>query len=771
MHRNSVYYSLLGGIAAIALTPAAVLAQDSAAVTAAQPDAAAESAPIAAESSSQVGLGDIVVTAQRRSESSQRLPLSIEVLSADSLRKAGVSQATDIARIAPGVQIAQGGTATQVYIRGSGTPTTTPLSDPSVSLNLDGVYVARSQSFSGTFFDIERVEVLKGPQGTLYGRNSSGGALNVIPATPKLGERGGYVQFGLQNYSGVSGEAAVNLPIGDTIAIRAAGQIVTRDGYISDGSDDDKHESARLQMLFKPSDAFSLRLWGSYQHIGGRGPGVVSHNPSANTPLGGPDMPKDEWTSVIPELNERLALLPRARQYNSNDSYQNINTYNLHAQADVNLGFATLTVIPAYQHVNLRAKSYPGIMYSTVSALTGEGQVSKAESLETRLTDNGGSPLTYTLGLFYYDESQTNASTVDLATIALAYSATLKTKSYAAFGQMSYELFDGFKVIGGLRYTDEKREIVDGQQFLLPLYPSTACSETVTTPCASSLNINTSLKDNRVNYRAGVEYQLAPRSMVYATVSTGFKSGGQTVADVEPYKAETITAYTIGTKNRFFDGRLQANLELFYWKYNDLQQSLQRLGRNGRSVSTIINAGKATSKGANLDVIAKVTDNDTVNFAVEYNKARYGDFVWTAYTTAPSTGCAFSPISGTANYSVDCSGLQMARSPTWTGSAGYTHSFDIGDGHLDLGANMTFASSRWLHASFIANARADGYALVNLNATYTAPGDKFTVDAFVQNLTNKAVYTGGDQIPAIGGFYAATIAPPRVYGVRLRANF
>ncbi|WP_159981755.1 MULTISPECIES: TonB-dependent receptor [unclassified Novosphingobium] len=756
MLRNSLYYSLLGGIAASALMPMAASAQDSASAAAPQ----------------EGGLGDIIVTAQRRTESSQSLPLSIEVLSADSLRKSGITQATDINRIAPGVQIAQGGTATQVYIRGSGTPTTTPLSDPSVSLNLDGVYVARSQSFSGTFFDIQRVEVLKGPQGTLYGRNSSGGALNVVAAMPKLGETSGYVQLGAQNYSGVNSEAAINLPIGDTIAIRAAGQIVTRDGYISDGSDDDKHESARLQILFKPSDIFSLRLWGSYQHLGGRGPGSVSHNPSEDTPLGGPDVPGDRWTSVIPELNARLAVLPGTRQFDSSDSYQNINSWNVHAQADVDLGFGTLTVIPAYQRVSVRAKNYPGIMYSSVSALTDEGQVSKAKSLEARISDNGGSPLTYTLGLFYFDENQTNASTVDIGNTALAYSATLKTKSYAAFGQVSYELFDGFKLIGGLRYTDEKREVVNGQQFLLPNYPNINCSATVSTPCASSLNVNTSMKDSRVNFRAGAEYQFGPQNMAYATVSTGFKSGGQTVANVDPYKAETITAYTVGTKNRFFGGFLQANLELFYWKYNDLQQSLQRLDRNGRSVSSIINAGKATSKGANLDIVGKLSNNDTLNFAVEYNKAKYADFVWTAFARLPSTGCGITPISGTANYSVDCSGYQMSRSPTWSGGGGYTHTFDLADGGtIDAGVNATFASSRWLHASFIPNARTGGYALVNLNATYTSPGGGLTVDGFVQNLTKKAVYTGGDQSPVIGGFYAATIGAPRVYGVRVRHTF
>lgn len=767
MHRKTFYFSLLSSVAAstVIALPAAAQERPAPATAPAETNAAPSVAP-------EPTLGDIIVTAQRRSEASQRLPLSIDVISSDSLRKAGVSQATDLSRLSPGVQIAQGGTATQVYIRGAGTPTTTPLSDPSVSLNLDGVYTARSQSFAGTFFDVQRVEVLKGPQGTLYGRNSSGGALNVVAAMPTLGEVSGYVQLGAQNYSGLNSEAAVNLPLGETVAIRAAGQIVTRDGYLSDGSEDDKHQSARLQLLFKPSDIFSLRLWGSYQHVGGRGPGAVSYNPSAGTPLGGADIPKDRWTSVVPELNVRLALIPGSRQFSSTDSYQNINSWNVHAQADIDLGSATLTVLPAYQRVTIRAKSYPGILYSTVSALTDEGQVSKAKSIETRLTDNGGDPLTYTLGLFYFDENQNNASTVDLGTTALAYSATLKTKSYAAFGQLNYEVFDGFKLLGGLRYTNEKREVVGGQQFLLPLYPNINCSVTVSTPCASSLDVNASTKDSRLNFRAGAEYEFSRQNMAYATVSTGFKSGGQTVANVDPYDPETITAYTVGTKNRFFGGRLQANLELFYWKYNNLQQSLQRLDRSGRSVSSIINAGKATSKGASLDLLGKLTSNDTLNLAVEYNRARYSDFVFTAYARLPSTGCGISPITGTANYSVDCSGFQMVRSPDWSGSAGYAHTFDLaGGGTLEAGANTTFASSRWLQASFVPNARTKSYALVNLSATYTTPDKDLTVDAFVQNLTKKAVYTGGDPSPVIGGFFAATVAAPRVYGVRVRHSF
>lgn len=776
MRHRGLFHMLMIGVAGSALLPAAAYAQ-------AEPAAAGGSTTV----------GDIVVTAQRRSESSQKAPISIDVLSQDTLRQAGVSQATDLSRVSPGVQIAMGGSATQVFVRGAGTPTTTPLSDPSVSLNVDGVYTARSQSFSGTLYDLERVEVLKGPQGTLYGRNSSGGALNVVAATPKLGQTTGYVQLGVQSYNGVNAEAAVNLPLGDTVAIRAAGQIVSRGGYIKDGLDDDKHESARLQLLFKPSADFSLRLWGSYQHIGGNGPGYVAYEPSPKTP-GGAYVPSERWTSVVPLVNQTFqGVFHVDPGFNTANAYQDINSWNVHAQTDLNLGFGTLTVIPAYQKVTIRAVSFPGIQYSTTNYQTGAPQESKATSIEARLSDNGGSRLAYTLGFFYFNEDLNNNSTVYLGSaapgvlgppvpgatgaLALTYTANLTTKSYAAFGQVSYELFDRFKLIGGLRYTDEVHEVANGTQCVLAAYPATSpCLASATglpDPNGDRVFVLTShLHDSRVNYKAGFEYELTPQNMVYFTVSTGFKAGGQPVAAVPAYLPETLTAYTLGSKNRFFGGRLQVNLELFWWNFTNKQEALQRLDAYARSQSTTINAGRATSKGASIDLRAKLTASDTLAVNGEYNHARYGDFIWTAYAKAPSTGCAFAPIAGTSNFSVDCSGYQMMRSPDWTGSASYTHAFPLASGaRIDANVNTTFASSRWIHTSFIANSRIGSYALLNVGLSYAAAGDKFTVDLFAQNLTNKAVYMGGDQSPILGGLYAASIAAPRVFGARLRYNF
>ncbi|MDE1917011.1 MAG: TonB-dependent receptor [Sphingomonadales bacterium] len=793
MRLNNTSFSLLGGIAIGALAPGLAcaagvnLASGNASVAHGAPDSANQATPQA------MGVADIVVTAQRRSESTQKAPISIDVVSQDMLRQSGASQTTDLSRITPGVQIAMGGSATQVFVRGAGTPTTTPLSDPSVSLNIDGVYIARSQSFNGNMFDLDRVEVLKGPQGTLYGRNSSGGALNLVAATPKLGQTTGYVQLGAQSYNGINAEAAVNIALGDKVAVRAAGQIVHRDGYISDGTDDDQHESARLQVLYKPSNDFSLRLWSNYQHIGGTGPGYVAYDPAASTP-GGAYVPADRWTGVTPLVNQRFQTIFKANpDFNISQAYQNINSWNVHAQADVNLGFGTLTVIPAYQKVTIRAQNFPGIGYSTTNYQTGAPQQSKATSVEARISDHGGSRLTYTAGFFYYDEQLNNNSTVYLGAaapgvlgpnipgatgaLALTYTANLSTKSYAGFGQAGYELFRNFKLIGGLRYTNETHEVANGTQCLLVAYPANSpCLASATgLPDASGQKVyvlTSHLQDKRVNYKAGFEYQIAPQNMVYFTVSTGFKSGGQPVAAVPAYLPETLTAYTLGSKNRFFGGRLQANIELFWWNFNNKQEALQRLDAYGTSQSTTINAGTATSKGVSIDLRGKLTANDTVGLNGEYDRARYGNFVWTAYAKAPSTGCAFAPVSGTRNYSVNCSGYQMMRSPDWSGSANYVHTFRFANGaHLDANVNSTFASSRWIQAAFIANARIGGYALLNAGLTYVASGGKYSVDFFAQNLTNKAVYTGGDQNPVLGGLFAATINAPRVFGGRIRYNF
>jgi iron complex outermembrane receptor protein len=227
------------------------------------------------------GLEEVIVTAARREESTQKSALSIQAISHDELSRAGVTKPEDLNAIAPGVQIGSGGNFPQVYIRGVGNYATNTYAEGAVAMNLDGVYMARPWSSRGAFFDLERVEVLKGPQGTLYGRNASGGAINLISARPTQ-EAGGYFEGEVGNYSLYRATGAYNIPVSGTFALRAAGQIIRRHGYLSDGYSDERSEAARLHALWKPLDDVSVLLTGGYQHIGGNGEGSV-----LNPPLGG----------------------------------------------------------------------------------------------------------------------------------------------------------------------------------------------------------------------------------------------------------------------------------------------------------------------------------------------------------------------------------------------------------------------------------------------------------------------------------------------------
>ena len=738
------------------------------------------------------GLEEIIVTAQHRSENAQKASVSIDVLSADDLERAGIAQPSDINQLDPGVQITQGGAALQIYIRGVGDPTTTPMTDPAVAQNFDGVYSGVSQAVSGSLFDLERVEVLKGPQGTLYGRNASGGALNILPAAPKLGEFSGYAELGVQNYNGESAEAAANLPISSTVAVRGAFQVVSRDGYISDGTSDDKHESGRLQLLYQPDDDLSLRLFGAYQHLGGKGQGYALYQPNGyniGTTRIAPSTSSDPWTSAIPQLNYELGLLnslhpagtPPLYPYatlDPNNIFQDIRSYNIHAQLDYNLGFATLTVIPAFQETMMSYWAEPAINYQSyaIPAVNGPSlgeQDARTTTVEARLAGDVGN-LKYVTGLFFYNQdSNDNATTYFSPAGDSVYYGPLNTRSYAAFGQGTYSVTDDLRLIGGLRYTYETKDVDAGQYnafgtgataanclSVLGSGPGGSCPVLLVGtnfPPSSIVPLTGHYEANKINYRAGAEYDVTQSSMAYFTVATGFKSGGQSVANTPAYKPEEVTNYTLGSKNRFFDGRLQVNGELFYLDYTNTQEKITAQDRSGKTGSILFNAGDAVSEGGSIDILAKVTQDDRVRFATEYNNAYFSSL-----------------SSSAALYDNGLSGHQLPRAPRWSGSFGYDHNFGFKDGSVvQAGTNLTYGSSRWLDISVVPNSWAPGYVTLNADVTYFSPDSRISLEAFMRNITNEAVYTGGGPNPFIAGgqFFAATIQPPRTFGARLRYNF
>ena len=769
------------------------------------------------------GIADIVVTAERREQSVQRSSLAIEVFSGEALANAGVTQARDLNKLSPGVVIGQGGSATQIYVRGVGDFTSTPITNPAVAVNVDGVYVARSQSIEGNFFDLERVEVLKGPQGTLYGRNSSGGAINLITVKPRLGVTSANLAFEVGNYDLVKAEAGVTMPLGDTAAIRGAFQIVHRNGYATQGLDDDKHESARLQLYWKPSEGFDVRLSADYEHIGGNGPANVFKGvaPSIATGLAarGVALPSDPrangtdpsfsgiYYGLAAILNRCIpngalataatsagpapiagqqGLCPAgtsslyssaANSYFQQTLHVDNEFINVSGEVNADLGPVKLTIIPAYRRV--RNDYASNVIFTFNSAAFGPER-SDMTSVEARLSHTSDH-LKIVGGLYYFNEDQNVTTRADAGLIAGGNTTryALSTKSYAAFGQATIGLTDTLRLIAGARYSvDDKR--VDGAG--LVQYPATLFD--AGQPCFGAAALcprdvfvgNQTFKNT--SFRAGVEYDIAPRSMIYATVARGYKSGGfnpfslaGTVNTASFYRPEQVTAYEVGSRNRFFDNRVQINVEGFYWKYKDAQEFITTLNRFGGGANALTNAGQATIYGADVEIVLRPSPHDNLQFGAEYLHTKFDSFVYPAggAIAGLTTGCAVTP--GVPFPTVDCSGNPLPRSAKFSGTASYTHSFDLAEGDtIDASVAAQFSSSKFLTIDFTAASKAAGYAMFDANLTYRNHAG-WSLYAFGRNLTDRLVYTGAFTQALLPSLTLANVAAPRTFGIGFRAKF
>ena len=776
----------------------------------------------AAPQSSQIS--DVVVTAERRNQSVQRSSLAIEVFSGAALRDAGINQARDLTKLSPGVLIGQGGAATQIYIRGVGDFTSTPITNPAVAVNVDGVYVARSQSIEGNFFDLERIEVLKGPQGTLYGRNASGGAVNLIIAKPKLGQRSLDLTIEAGNYDLIKTEGAINLPIGDTLAVRGAFQIVQRNGYATQGLDDDRHESARMQAYWEPTPNLNLRVSADYEHVGGNGPasvfkGVASFvqtqlaalgialptNPRANgtdpaiTPLyyglaaslgrcvangalgaaatsAGPTPITGQQGFCAAGFSSLYS--PPSASYFGQNLHVNNRFLNASAEINWNLGPATLTLLPALRRVRNDYKS--NVIFTFDSAPFGDPEKSDETSFEARLSHNDDH-LKAVIGGYYFNEDQSVTTRADAGLIAGGNVTryALGTRSYAAFGQTTVSLTQTLRLIGGIRYSVDHKTIDGAGLIQYPatlFFPGQPCYAGPALCQRDAFVGNRTFK--RTSFKAGVEYDLAPANLLFATVATGHKSGGfnpfslaGTVNTSSFYSPEKVTAWEAGSRNRFFNNRLQFNVEGFYWKYKDAQEFITTLNRVGGAANALTNAGQATMYGADVDLTARPTANDQLHLNGEYLHTVFDSFAYSAggAIAGLTTGCSVTP--GTPFPTVDCSGNPLPRAPKFSGTASYQHDFRLASGdRIEATVGAQYSASRYLTIDFTPASKAAAYTQFDAGLRYRTPGG-FSVYAFGRNLTNRLVYTGAFTQSLLPSLTLANLGAPRTYGIGLSAHF
>lgn len=692
------------------------------------------------------GLTDIVVTAQKREESAQKTAASIAVFTSDQLKKSGITDVASLATVSPSVNIGASSGATFIAIRGVASRDFTEIGDPAIAVSIDDIYIQRPTGINAGFYDLERIEVLNGPQGTLYGRNATGGAVNIL--TKKPGDKfEGYVLGDVGNYKTINVEGAATVPFSEDASLRASFVTRNNEGFRDNGpagrGDDTEVMGGRLQLLLKPTSRMKVLLGLDKMYLGGTG-GVYDGVPL--TTVGG----------VVTTTPKTSAYDATHFNLNTKGDFDVRNT-RLVGRVDYDLDFATLTSISGYMRQDLFYKwDNDGQAVVPTAAnknfIYTRDELSKDVSQELRIASNNKSGLIWQGGLFYFREDLDLTNLFDVQPVSTIYNIreyhyNVITKSYAAFAQVGYDILDGLRISGGVRYTKDSKHRTG---------PSYVQASPATLPVAAGgtgvrvFSIDDTKDDwSKVTWHAGAEYTISPSNLLYAKADSGYKSGGFNNFNLGSYDPETLIAYEVGSKNRFLNNALQLNASAFLYDYKD-QQISQLDGATGNTL--VVNAGKSKIYGVELEAVALATPNDQFNASVTWLHARYKDF------------CATRNAAGICT--VSYAGNTLIQSPTWAINGGYQHVFEIFGGNLTARAQSQYRSVQWMSFFNRASEKQKAYTRTDLSLEYAPDATGWSIQGYVRNLENSVVLTEAAQ----SGLYNAirsTYAPPRTYGVRL----
>jgi iron complex outermembrane receptor protein len=714
-------------------------------------------------------LEEIVVTAQKREESLQDVGIAITALSEEQLVDAHVVNVQDLQGMVPGLTLGESFGFAQIMIRGVGTDNPFSGGDPSVAMHVDGVVIGQSSAQLGSLFDLERIEVLRGPQGTLYGRNTTGGSINVITAKPTE-ELSGYGRFTAGNYGLFQGEGAIGGPLTDQLRGRVAVKIEERDGYgenlADDGEiDDASRQSVRGHLQWLATDDFDAMVSVEYHREDDnnympkfRGPSYPDatdprlfptpaagsradnpHNVFADTPL---QNERDQW-SVTGTLNWRL-----------NDQFSLTSISNYQEFEKVPQQDFDMTEQPFY----------------TQSEQIETNQASEELQLHYEGENVGG-----IVGIYYYTEEIESDNrlyqripvppcgpvTNDLLSgypiddLCFHFRGSTDTHAAAAFANFTIDFTENVRINLGGRYSYEHREGVT-DRWIAPglLTPLTFEDE-------GSFNDFTP--------RVGIEWKAADSLLVYATYAEGFKSGillsGQRTPLLDPETVDTIEA---GLKGRFFDERVQLNLAGFFYDYTDLQ-----LGRSvpaGASGFTLVyeNAAEAEVKGAELEVSWLATDRLRLDGSLTYLDAEFTDYT----TTDPFDTVLFLLGLGPPAALEQLAGNRLVQAPEWAWTAHAEYDFPLPwagwNGRLAFEA--AYKSQVYFTQFNYEDLGEDGQTTFNAFLKLSSADEKWSLNLWGRNLSDEDIYTGTFIING-SRTNAGMLAPPRTFGATLGYQF
>ncbi|WP_269715438.1 TonB-dependent receptor [Caulobacter sp. NIBR2454] len=696
-----------------------------------------------ADETSAASLDEIVVTARRRDERLQDVPAAVTAFSSATLQNMQATTVGDLQGSAPNLTIHQGDASNAVvYVRGVGQIDSLAFADPGVGVYVDDVYLGRAQGAFLDVYDVDRIEVLRGPQGTLYGRNTIGGAVKFV-SKPLTSDFAGAFEATVGDYDrrelkGSIGGALVQ----DKLLAKAAFSYSGRDGYSTnafDGrSDGDKNLLAgRMAFEYRASEDFSLRL----NIDGSRDRPDTSRTPARATAVFGVPASLDRPFDVNASFND----------------LNDLSTAGVSLVADWALSDkVALKSITAYRQMSYDSNlDLDATTQNIFGVYVREDQDQVSQELQLNYT---GDRLTAVGGLFYFKEHDETFSGLLGPAIGLVTGSLndQHNESWAAYGQGSYSLTDQLSVTAGVRYTHEKKDFFRTQKFFDAAVVNKLPVPYSQGPFATS--IDTSDKWSSVSPRLGVDYKATENVLAYASVSRGFKSGGfdgraNDAAGARPYDPETLWAYEAGLKTTLMDRRLTANVAVFWNDYKDLQLSSFTADANGGFSALFTNAGAATMRGVELELVARPIRPLTLNFVLGYLDGEYDEYI----------GPGGADISDQR---------ELVNAPKWDGKVGATYVFDLADGAtFTVGADAAFRSKTYPTVSSSEILAQKGYVAVDAFARWQDAEDKWFVQAGVKNLTDKRYIEQGFDLSSSLGYQLAYFGAPRTVSATIGVAF
>jgi iron complex outermembrane receptor protein len=756
---------------------------------------AADAAGETGDTTASGGLNEIIVTAQHRQENLQEVPIAVAAVTADALENTGIDATRDLPQVVPSVQFTRSGPSGLFFVRGVGTTNAAAGEEGANAVYVDGVYMADLGQTINYFNNIERIEVLKGPQGTLFGRNATGGLIHVITREPgdELKMDG---EFGYANYDTVSARGYIAAPLAEGLSADIAvtkyhqndgwGRNLTRGGKNKFQS----YSGIRSKIVAKPSDSLKFTLAGDYLRNKDNPVGWRIADGTIGTGLNrGPGVAGTPATAVVADNHDTTA----------NDfalTKQKIRGVSLTAEAD--LGFATLTSISAYRKTKTNSDfDVDGGPLSLIRIQFESGM--KSFQQEVRLASNDTDPLSWQIGGFYLDSTADNDSFFSGGAFGTAkgqeVKAKLDTQSYAVFGEATYAITPTTKLTGGIRYTKDTRDF-DASQFILTATGARVPGGAVTVPSGQPLATpgvqQSSLKYHKLTWRVALRQELAEDISVYASANKGFKSGSYSLQNPlnDPYLPQSIMAYEVGFKSELFDRRLRLNLAAFHYKIDDYQVRSAATANPGSSL--VLNAATVKVDGVELEFEAAPTDQLRFFGGATLLNSRYGSFggvgaafqapiVYpsisgqTAATTCPTAlrgsknpgvVAAGTWIGGYFTCFGDVSGNKVSNAPKFAASLGATYTVPVSEtGTVRFTALYAYNSGYYFEPDNIA--KQGNYSLVNASVEYR-PTENVGIEVWGRNLGNTD-YAAQKITTATGT--VQTNGAPRTYGVNLKFDF